>query len=101
MTAGRPVSDLLNDDGSVDTSAVKAQQNRGTPARTHVTPAECEQIRRELRDRRHAVETATALALGTTTVRNHARGVCHHAESAIDEPTLTHRGGLGWVVDDE
>lgn len=90
-------TDLLGPDGTVDIGKVKTITNRrdgGTP----VSPDRCRRIRERLAS---GEETATSVAadfgIGSTAVRNHARGKCscHHGT-----PTVTYERGVGWSRDE-
>jgi len=78
-------SDLLDDDGSVDVSAVRSITKGDSRNPEAVTPEECARYRTIVRDgtRPRDVETDR----GRSTVSRHATGRCNHDH---DEPTAAY-----------
>lgn len=94
-------SDLLDPEtGRVDISEVKSITNSGGGADVHIDPECCAEIRESLAETDHAGETARTFGVGSTAVRRHAKGECHHAETAVAHPPLAHTRGEGWEVVD-
>jgi len=92
-------SDLLGDDGTIDTAKVKQVTNRTDNCNPLMTPT-CKTIRRRLlAEDLTAAALAEDLGYGQTAVRNHARGRC---SCDHDVPTIMFdRLASEWVVDDE
>lgn len=96
---GTPASELLNDDGTVDVSAVRSRASAASANTTHIDVALCGRVRRVLAETRNAGETAAECGVGKTAARRHAKGECHHSDAEVDAPTLSFERDTGWVVD--
>ena len=93
-------SDLLGEDGTVDTTAVKSLANMDQGQHTKIYADECARLRERL-----ASEQTTSAALaaefdyGSTTIRTHATGKC---SCDCDAPPVRYdRSERTWVVRDE
>jgi len=97
----RRVSDLMNDDGTVDTDKVRAIQNRGGGCEPEVTAQECNAWRRRLVDCPNVDPVADRVDFSGNTVAVHVTGDCVHD---CEHPPLQYRrdyerGGGVWVID--
>jgi len=92
----RDPSDLLDEDGSVNISAVKSVTN-GTAK--PVSPETCATARELLVDGLTTAEAAAELTIGSTSVSRHAGGDCYHTTDEVDHPPVTYERGE-WVIDD-
>ena len=100
-TPGIPASALLNDDGTIDLSSVRARVNGTNTAGTMISTHECDDIRKRLREGASTHEVARILQCGKSSVRRHANGKCHHHPSEVSEPPLRYANRRdGWVVDE-
>lgn len=91
------VSDLLNDDGTINVSKVRSIQNGRHDNVPNVSERECHQFRRagaQLRDAQ-APEIAAGYVYAKATIRRHMTGTCSHD---TDAPPLRHTGDE-WVID--
>lgn len=86
---GRDPGDLLDEDGKVDTTRVAEITNVPQHTDTVITPEKCGEIRANLlAGDATAAEYADELGVDGSTVRNHARGRCHHIEARVDAPPV-------------
>jgi hypothetical protein len=97
---GLDVSELLGDDGTVDHSVIKSLTNADAGGGTRITTETCDKFRRAIQSGATAKDTAAKYEVGATAVRRHVRGECHHMESQLTEPPLSHTQGVGWEVDE-
>lgn len=98
---GRDPGDLIDPEtGRIDISKVKSITNSGGGADVHIDQECCAGLRKSLIKTDDAEETATAFSVGSTAVRRHAKGECHHREQAVTHPPLMYTRGSGWSVND-
>lgn len=93
---GMDLTDLLDDDGNVNISAIKSVTN-GNPK--PVSPETCAAARELLADGLTTAEAAAELTIGSTTVSKHARDACYHTSDEVDHPPVAYERGE-WVIDD-
>ena len=91
--------DLLNDDGSIDVSAIRQKQSGSNPQTTPVSPDECRDWRKAVRGASSAMEQLDT-ERAKTTVHAHIRGECQceHDQSALTWQSDNDKTGM-WVVD--
>lgn len=92
-------TDLLAEDGTVDLSKVRSRANAANGASVHIDAERCAALRETLAETRDAGETAETFGHGTTAVRRHVKGECHHDDHEVDAPTLSFDRREGWSVD--
>jgi len=84
------VSELLNADGTVNTSAVKARQSGG------VTPSLCAELRERLHDEAITLnDLAAEYDPAASTIKDHIKGYCTCPTDVT--PVRSTRGGKSWV----
>lgn len=93
--------DLLNDDGTIDIGKVKGVTNSGGGEQVWVSPSLCAKVRERLLDAQSAREAASEFRFGSSCLRNHAKGDCHHDEGRVPHPPCEWVAGEGWVVANE
>lgn len=93
-------TDLLDENGKVDLSAVKSITNAENGTEETITVERCAEIRERVLESQHATETAARFGVGSTATRRHAKGDCHHAENCVDHPPLAFERGKGWRADE-
>jgi len=81
-------SELLDEDGSVDLSAVRSRQVRGGKTKT-ASAAECARWRRTARGANSIQASDIDTEFADSTVADHVRGDCYCEH---DEPALTYNG---------
>jgi len=91
----RSASELLNDDGTVDTSAVMSIAKRDN------STAEASEIRRRLLQGETRAEVADDLGRGQGTICNHAHGAVDYVGGEPECPPVEYVDGQWQVVDDE
>ena len=94
------VADLLDENGTVNEGAVKSLTNAAAGGTAHITHERCDAFRKYLREGHSAREAATHFETGSTSIRTHARGECHHTETRLSEPTLSFSYAEGWTADE-
>ena len=93
------VSDLLDENGNVDSSEIKSLTNEMHSVGTSVDATMCRRLRRVIGETdQQAIEVADAFGIGATTVRNHIAGECRHGDAP---PTYTYDRYAGMWVENE
>lgn len=86
---GRDAGDLLDDEGNIDVTRVAEITNVPQHTDTVITPERCGEIRADLLAGDETTKGyAEELGVDHSTVRNHARGRCHHIEERVDVPPV-------------
>jgi len=77
-------SELLGDDGKVDTSKVKSITNSNVNKENSVTAEEATEIRRRIRDGEGIVDVAKSVGRAAATVQRHAAGDVEYPDGTPD-----------------
>jgi len=86
---GRDPGDLLDENGKVDITRVAEITNVPDHTDAVITPEKCGEIRADLlAGDATAAGYADELGVDHSTIRNHARGRCHHIEARVDAPPV-------------
>lgn len=98
----RSASELLDDDGKVDTSKIHELTNAGGAPVDKVDAEEVTEMRQRLILGKTTGEVSKEMDRSAEIVRLHAKGEAKTTyDSEPDCPPVEYRGGDGWVVTDD
>ena len=97
----RSVSELLDDDGTVDHSTIREITNAGGHTVDSPGAEEVTEMRQRLVDGESYRDVAKAMGRGGETIRLYARGDREVSDGEPRCPPVEYRDGEWWVVDDD